>query len=128
MDEDDDKVYAYTISTKARDTSKEFSLDAANTGPGGFTKIGTSFYVYDQNSFRMYVYNESGTKTSDYYFAGGGNDLASHNNMMYAAASNIAVYTTLGVFQRNAPLPSGSYDALFIYDNNYLCGYNIRLY
>ena len=62
----DDKIYAYSVSTKARDTSKEFNtLSAANNNfPTGIWSDNTTMWVADAQDDKIYAYNLS-TKARD---------------------------------------------------------------
>ena len=65
-DFDDDKIYAYNLSTKARDSSKDFNtLSAAgNTDPVGIWSDGTTMWVADNGDDKLFAYNLS-TKARD---------------------------------------------------------------
>ena len=55
-------IYAYTLATSTRDTTKEFSLDAANASPGGIWSNGTTIWVVDRDvsQAKLYAYTLSG--------------------------------------------------------------------
>ena len=55
-------IYAYSLATSARDTSREFSLDAANASPGGIWSNGTTIWVVDLDvsQAKLYAYTLSG--------------------------------------------------------------------
>ena len=54
-DAEDDKVYAYTLRSKRRDSGKEFLLAAGNTSPVGIWSDGTTMWVLDANK-KIYGY------------------------------------------------------------------------
>ena len=62
----DTKIYAYNLSTKARDASKDFNtLSAAgNTSPYDLWSDGTTMWVVDPVGDKIYAYNLS-TKAED---------------------------------------------------------------
>ena len=62
----DNKIYAYNLSTKARDSTKDFdTLNAAgNRDCGDIWSDGTTMWVVDQIDSRIYAYNLS-TKARD---------------------------------------------------------------
>ena len=49
-------VFAYTMTTSTRDTSKEFSLDTDNSGPWGIWSDGTTMWVLDSVDRKAYAY------------------------------------------------------------------------
>ena len=55
-DNDGGKLYAYTISTKARDAAKEFDLAEDNAHPRGIWSDGTTMWVADSSGERLYAY------------------------------------------------------------------------
>ena len=55
-DDDDDKIYAYTLATGARDASKEFSLHTDNATPGGMWSNGTTVWLADSDDAKLYAY------------------------------------------------------------------------
>ena len=63
-------MYAYTISSKTRDTSKEFDLDPDNGDASGITKTDTHFYVTDTTDDKVYAYTTAGGRasTNDFSF------------------------------------------------------------
>ena len=65
-DNGDDKIYAYNLATKARDSSKDFdTLSAAgNTAPRGIWSDGTTMWVADETDDKLYAYNLA-TKARD---------------------------------------------------------------
>ena len=67
-DEGDDKIYAYTLSTGARDTSKEINLHSDNTNPQSIARTSTHFYVTDYSDHKVYVYSSSGTRDTSREF------------------------------------------------------------
>ena len=67
-------MYAYNISTGARDTSKEFTLDSSNDSPNGITKTATHFYVLEDGEGSVYAYTTDGTRAS-------GKDITSLQNV-----------------------------------------------
>ena len=66
LDRDDRKIYAYNLSTKARDASKDLdTLDAAgNDDPEGIWSDSTTMWVTDLIDSKVYAYNLS-TKARD---------------------------------------------------------------
>ena len=68
VDDDDDKLYAYTMATGARDATKDISLLANNGDPAGIWSDGTTIWVA----------NNSGAprKVFAYTLSGGANDTA----------------------------------------------------
>jgi len=56
VDDDNDKLYAYTLDTKVRDAAKEFNLDAGNTSPNGLWSDGTTIWVADRFDEKLYAY------------------------------------------------------------------------
>ena len=66
VDSVDDKVYAYTVATKARDAGKDFdTLGAAgNRDPGGLWSDGTTMWVADWRDDKVYAYTVA-TKARD---------------------------------------------------------------
>ena len=72
LDQGDDKLYAYTLSGGARDTSKEFDLHSENGSPWGIWSDGTTMWVADEGDRKLYAYTLSGgardtTKEFDLY-------------------------------------------------------------
>ena len=65
-DDGDDKLYAYDLATKARDSAKDFdTLEATgNTGPQGIWSDGTTMWVADNGDDKLYAYNLA-TKARD---------------------------------------------------------------
>ena len=65
-DNGDDKIYAYSMTTKARNSAKDFdTLTAAgNDDPIGIWSNGTTLWVADSGDGKLYAYNLS-TKTRD---------------------------------------------------------------
>ncbi len=55
-----EKVYAYTLSSKARDTSKEFNLHSDNGAPKDIWSNGTTMWVSDETDNKLYAYTLSG--------------------------------------------------------------------
>ena len=57
--EDNDKIYAYVLATKARDPGKDFNtLNAAgNDDPEGIWSDGTTMWVADQSDEKLYAYD-----------------------------------------------------------------------
>ena len=49
-------IYAYTLTTSARDTTKEFSLDDDNANPRGIWSNGTTIWVVDDVDNKLYAY------------------------------------------------------------------------
>ena len=52
----DDKLYAYTLSTGARDAGKEFDLHSDNSLPVGLWSDGTTMWVLDSSDEKVYAY------------------------------------------------------------------------
>ena len=65
-DYQDDKLYAYNLSTKARDPNKDFNtlIAAGNTVPDGLWSDGTTMWVTGHEDNKLYAYNLS-TKARD---------------------------------------------------------------
>ena len=57
--EDNDKIYAYVLATRARDPSKDFNtLNASgNDDPEGIWSDGTTMWVADQSDEKLYAYD-----------------------------------------------------------------------
>ena len=55
-DDEDDKLYAYTLATRARDTTKEFSLHTDNGDPWGIWSDATTMWVSDNADGKLYAY------------------------------------------------------------------------
>ena len=51
-----DKLYAYTLATGRRDTTKDVTLDADNTGAQGLWSDGTTLWVSDFEDNKLYAY------------------------------------------------------------------------
>ena len=60
----DDKLYAYKMSDKTRDTAKDISLHTSNGDPVGIWSDGTTMWVSDLTTDKLYAYNMS-TKARD---------------------------------------------------------------
>ena len=60
-DDSDDKIYAYNMSTKARDSSKDFDTleDAENERPEGIWSDGETMWVADYSDDKIYAYSMS---------------------------------------------------------------------
>ena len=58
-DIEDDKLYAYTLSTGLRDTSKEWDLHATNVAPRGIWSDGTTMWVADTVTTSLFAYTLS---------------------------------------------------------------------
>ncbi|MBC6426941.1 MAG: cadherin repeat domain-containing protein [Ekhidna sp.] len=82
LDEDDAKLYAYTLATKVRDATKEFDLAAENDDPTGIWSDGTTLWVVqdgffvDDDNDKLYAYTLA-TKVRD---AAKDIDLAAEND------------------------------------------------
>ena len=65
-DWEDNKLYAYNLSTKARDPNKDFNtlIAAGNTVPDGLWSDGTTMWVTGHEDNKLYAYNLS-TKARD---------------------------------------------------------------
>ena len=66
-DYSDDKIYAYNLSTKARDSSKDFDTleDADNDHAAGIWSDGTTMWVADSSDDKIYAYNAPETAVSN---------------------------------------------------------------
>ena len=66
-DSQDDKLYAYNLSTSAREEAKDItSLDTAgNTSPDGIWSDGTTMWVADPTDDKLYAYNLSTAARDD---------------------------------------------------------------
>ena len=64
VDNSDNKLYAYTISSGAQDTSKEFTLHSDNGNPGGATLYSNHFYITDTSDNKVYAYTTSGSRVA----------------------------------------------------------------
>ena len=93
-DNSDDKIYAYNLATKARDSSKDFdTLNAAgNNNPTGLYSDGTTMWVSDNDDQKIYAYNlatkaRDSTKDFDTLIAAGNypNGLYSDGTTMWVA-------------------------------------------
>ena len=62
----DDRIYAYDLATRQRDSTKDFdTLEAAgNTGPQGIWSDGTTMWVADDGDAKLYAYDLA-TKARD---------------------------------------------------------------
>ena len=61
----DDKIYAYTLASGTRDTTKEFDLDSDNGSPAGVWSDGTTIWVADFIDDKLYAYTlANGTQDS----------------------------------------------------------------
>ena len=56
----DDKFYAYTLANGARDSAREFPLDANNDIAAGVWSDGTTIWVADVTDVKLYAYTLSG--------------------------------------------------------------------
>ena len=56
--QDDSKIYAYNLSTKARDSSKDLAIlsTAGNNNPTGIWSDGTTMWVADTEDTKLYAY------------------------------------------------------------------------
>ena len=54
------KLYAYTLSSGARDSGKDITLDGANRNPTGAWSDGTTIWVADDSDYKLYAYTLSG--------------------------------------------------------------------
>ena len=63
-DDDDNKLYAYTLSSKARDSDKDIDLHSDNTNPWGIWSDGTTIWVVDTHDRKLYAYTLA-TKARD---------------------------------------------------------------
>ena len=59
-DDEDDKLYAYTLATGARDASKDISLHTDNGDPQGIWSDETTIWVVDDGDDKLYAYTLSG--------------------------------------------------------------------
>ena len=68
-DDDDDKLYAYTLATGARDSGKDIILDPANGDPWGIWSDGTIIWVTNNTGYNLYAYTlDGGTRQTDIEF------------------------------------------------------------
>ena len=74
-DDDDDKLYAYNLSSGMRDTTKEFDLHSNNGNARGIWSDGATMWVADRTDDKLYAYSFSGVRKSDKDF----NTLAAGN-------------------------------------------------
>ena len=58
-DSEDDKLYAYTLSTQDRDPDKDWNLHSDNADARGIWSNGTTIWVADQNDRKLYAYTLS---------------------------------------------------------------------
>ena len=56
-DDADDKVYAYNMLNKLRDSGKEFNIAGENDHPGGIWSDGHTMYVGDYSDLKVHLYN-----------------------------------------------------------------------
>ena len=63
-DDGEDKIYAYNLATKARESTKEIALAEDNTDPYGIWSDGTTMWVADWDDNKIYAYNLA-TKARD---------------------------------------------------------------
>ena len=61
-DSEDDKVYAFKLSDKSQDSSKNISLDSENADPEGLWFDGRVLWVVDDADDRVYVYDLPGAQ------------------------------------------------------------------
>ena len=80
---DDRKVYAYDLSTGARDTTKEFDLDSQNSNAVGIWSNDQTMWVSDVESPKLYAYHLTGGRDSDKDIT-----LASDNDIPYGIWSD----------------------------------------
>ena len=83
---DNDKLYAYTLATGARDADKEFDLAKENASPyGGIWSDGTTIWIADDDSpIKLYAYTlATGARDVDKEF-----DLDEKNNSPYGIWSD----------------------------------------
>ncbi len=62
VDDNDVKIYAYTLSDRSRDDDKNIDLDAANTDPEGLWFDGRVLWVVDDADDKLYVYDLPGAQ------------------------------------------------------------------
>ena len=55
-DDDDDKLYAYTLASGVRDNDAEFNLHADNVSPRGLWSNGTTIWIADPDDDKLYAY------------------------------------------------------------------------
>ncbi len=60
VDGGDHKLYAYTLSSGARDSARDIALDGANRHAGGAWSDGTTIWVADDSDDKLYAYTLSG--------------------------------------------------------------------
>ena len=56
-DDADDKVYAYNMLNKLRDSGKEFNLAGGNEHPGAIWSDGHTMYVGDYSDLEVHLYS-----------------------------------------------------------------------
>ena len=64
-DDEDDKLYAYTLATGAYDSSKDITLHSDNGDPQGIWSDGTTIWVADDEDDKLYAYALSGGTRQD---------------------------------------------------------------
>ena len=64
-DNTDNKLYAYTIATRARDDAKDFTLHADNGEAQGIWSDGTTMWVADSANDKLYAYTFSDQQRDD---------------------------------------------------------------
>ena len=64
-DYSDGKVYAYKVSDKSRDATKDYELVPDNAQPTGIWSNGTTMYVADNNDDKIYTYRAYPPKPAD---------------------------------------------------------------
>ncbi len=62
VDDNDVKIYAYTLSDRTRDDDKNIDLDAANADPEGLWFDGRVLWVVDDAGDKLYVYDLPGAQ------------------------------------------------------------------
>ena len=69
VDDLDNKLYAYTLATGARDSGKDIILDPANGAPWGIWSDGTIIWVTNNTGYNLYAYTlDGGTRQTDIEF------------------------------------------------------------
>ncbi|MBC6425000.1 MAG: hypothetical protein GDA51_00700, partial [Ekhidna sp.] len=100
-DENDFKLYAYTLATGARDAAKEFNLAEDNMSPRGLWSDGTTIWVLELSIRKLHAYTlTTGTRDAAKEF-----DLVEESKFPYGLWSDgTAIWVTGDDFDDNAKL------------------------
>ena len=96
---DHDKIYAYKMSDKSRDPSKDFNntlMDAGNTDPTGIWSDGATMWVVDYKDYRIYAYRMPGAPSPS--GSGTSGSSASYPPPDPLVAESATYYSTVGLF------------------------------